>query len=127
MIHRAILGSFERILGILTEHYGGKWPLWLSPRQCIVCTVHKDLNSYARNVQHRLLDEGFYCDLDVSDSTLDRKVRNGQMLQYNFILVIGQKEEKSNSVHVRQRDGQQSPMSVDAFCSHLHELRRFLK
>ncbi|XP_062502013.1 threonine--tRNA ligase 1, cytoplasmic-like [Corticium candelabrum] len=127
MIHRAILGSFERFLGILTEHYAGKWPFWISPRQCLVCTVHSDLNEYARNVQANIVDRSFYCDVDESDSTLDKKVRNGQLMQYNFILVVGRREKEGNLLHVRHRDGQQTPMSVNSFCQHLVDLQTSLK
>lgn len=85
MIHRAILGSVERFTAILTEHFAGKWPLWLSPRQVVVIPVAAPHKEYAKEVAQKLWDAGLYADADLSDSTLPKKVRNGEIAQYNFI------------------------------------------
>ena len=104
MVHRAMLGSVERMSAVLTEHWGGKWPFWLSPRQSIVVPVDPKFNDYAFEVQQKIHDAGFYVDVDDSHRTLPKKVREGQVQQYNFILVVGEKEMDSNSVCVRARD-----------------------
>ncbi len=85
MIHRAIFGSFERMFGVLTEHFGGKWPFWLSPRQVLVIPVMPALNGYAEEVRDLVRARGLYVDADLSGNTLQKKIRSGQLEQYNFI------------------------------------------
>ncbi|KAI0239164.1 threonyl-tRNA synthetase, partial [Massospora cicadina] len=104
IIHRAIYGSVERMIGILTENFGGKWPLWLSPRQVLVIPVTGVFDAYAGRVRQALQDAGFYADADVGETTLNKKIRNGELAQYNFIAVVGGEEEASNSVNLRNRD-----------------------
>ncbi|CAN6634459.1 hypothetical protein TRVA0_014S02388 [Trichomonascus vanleenenianus] len=104
MIHRAIYGSFERFIAILTEHFFGKWPLWLSPRQCIVIPVGVKFNDYAQKVRDYFHENGFYADADLGPNTLQKKVREAQLKQYNLIFIVGDEEVKSNSVNVRKRD-----------------------
>ncbi|XP_077989608.1 threonine--tRNA ligase 1, cytoplasmic-like isoform X2 [Glandiceps talaboti] len=105
MIHRAILGSVERMMAILTENYGGKWPFWLSPRQAMVVPVGPTVNDYAEQVKNQLFEAGFLCDVDVdAGDTMNKKIRNAQLAQYNFILVVGEKEKTNNTVNVRTRD-----------------------
>ncbi|OLL21853.1 Threonine--tRNA ligase, cytoplasmic [Neolecta irregularis DAH-3] len=104
MIHRAILGSVERMVAILTEHYAGKWPFWLSPRQVMVVPVTGVIFDYAQQVHDRLHAAGIYVDVDLSGSTLNKKIRNAQVAQYNFIMVVGQEEQDSRSVNMRNRD-----------------------
>ncbi|KAG2570089.1 hypothetical protein PVAP13_7KG001000 [Panicum virgatum] len=74
MIHRAILGSVERMFAILFEHYNGKWPLWLSPRQVIVCSVSFGSAEYGKQVLARLHEADFHVDIDISDRTIQKKV-----------------------------------------------------
>ncbi|XP_053406029.1 threonine--tRNA ligase 1, cytoplasmic-like isoform X1 [Mercenaria mercenaria] len=105
IIHRAILGSVERMMAILCESYGGKWPFWLSPRQAIVIPVASAFDEYAMQVKQQIFDAGFLCDAELDPSnTLNKKVRNSQLAQYNFILVVGEKEVESKSANVRTRD-----------------------
>ncbi|XP_064474269.1 threonine--tRNA ligase 1, cytoplasmic-like isoform X2 [Ornithodoros turicata] len=105
IIHRAILGSVERMIAILTENYGGKWPFWLSPRQCIVVPVASPFDEYATEVKQEIFDAGFRCETDLdTGATMNRKIRNAQLDQYNFILVVGEKERNSRTVNVRTRD-----------------------
>eukprot|EP00002_Diphylleia_rotans_P009432 TRINITY_DN1965_c0_g1_i1.p1 TRINITY_DN1965_c0_g1~~TRINITY_DN1965_c0_g1_i1.p1 ORF type:complete len:690 (+),score=151.82 TRINITY_DN1965_c0_g1_i1:60-2129(+) len=104
IIHRAILGSVERMIAILTEHTGGKWPFWISPRQCIVVSVSEGHNEYARRVEKMIHDAGYYVDADLSDRTIAKKVREAQLAQYNYILVVGQEEITSETVNIRTRD-----------------------
>ncbi|KAF8504177.1 hypothetical protein BU17DRAFT_101430 [Hysterangium stoloniferum] len=104
MIHRAILGSLERFIGIVTEHFGGKWPFWLSPRQVLVIPVAAPYKDYAAEIVDRLSKLGLWADVDNGENTLPKKIRNGEIAQYNFILVVGQAELDSRSVNVRNRD-----------------------
>ena len=104
IIHRAILGSVERMMAVLIEHTGGKWPFWLSPRQVCVVPVAATYLPYAREVRDRLYAEGMYADVSDSNHTLNKKVREAQLAQYNFILVVGEKEAGERSVNVRTRE-----------------------
>jgi len=105
MIHRAILGSVERMIAILCENYAGKWPFWLSPRQVLVVPVATPFDQYAEEVGKRLHDAGLEVDVDCDPGdTMNKKIRNGQLEQYNFILVVGEKERDNNTVNVRTRD-----------------------
>ncbi|XP_039565760.1 threonine--tRNA ligase 1, cytoplasmic [Passer montanus] len=105
IIHRAILGSVERMIAILTENYGGKWPLWLSPQQVMVVPVGPACDEYAQKVRQHFHDAGFMADVDVDPGcTLNKKIRNAQLAQYNFILVVGEKEKASGTVNIRTRD-----------------------
>uniref|UniRef100_A0A8C2BCS5 threonine--tRNA ligase n=1 Tax=Cyprinus carpio TaxID=7962 RepID=A0A8C2BCS5_CYPCA len=105
IIHRAILGSVERMIAILTENYGGKWPLWLSPRQVMVVPVGPTCDEYAQRVQQEFHRGGLMTDVDLDPGcTLNKKIRNAQLAQYNFILVVGEKEKSSDTVNVRTRD-----------------------
>ena len=85
MIHRAILGSVERMFAVLTEHYAGKWPFWLSPRQILVVPVMPAVNDYAKQLQHIFHEKDLYIDVDLSSNTFQKKIRTGQLEQYNFI------------------------------------------
>ena len=85
MIHRAILGSLERFIAILTEHFAGKWPFWLSPRQVLVIPVMPTVNDYVLEVQKIFRAEGLHVDIDISGNTMQKKIRTGQLQQYNFI------------------------------------------
>jgi threonyl-tRNA synthetase len=104
IIHRAILGSVERMMAVLIEHTGGKWPFWLSPRQISIVPVAQIYIPYAKKIGAILHDAGFYVDVDASTNTLNKKVREAQVAQFNFILVVGEKEEADGSVNIRTRD-----------------------
>lgn len=85
MIHRAIVGSFERFMAILTEHFAGKWPFWISPRQILVIPVMPAVNGYVEEVQKLFKSQKMYVDTDLSGNTMQKKIRTGQLQQYNFI------------------------------------------
>jgi len=104
MIHRAIYGSFERFIAILTEHFAGKWPFWLSPRQVLCIPVMPAVNDYVLEVQSMLREQGLHADVDLSGNTMQKKIRTGQLAQYNFIFVLGAKEAESKTVNIRNRD-----------------------
>lgn len=85
MIHRAILGSVERFIAILTEHFGGKWPFWLSPRQVLVVPVMAAANDYVLELQAMFREKLMHVDIDIGPNTMAKKIRTGQLQQYNFI------------------------------------------
>ena len=124
IIHRAILGSVERMIAILTESFGGKWPFWLSPRQSIVISVSDNFNEYAQKVRDRIYAAGFECDFEAdSGNTLNKKVRNAQLDNYNFILVIGAQEQERGTVNVRTRDNKvHGEVSVDEVIKRFKEM-----
>ncbi|EPE06040.1 threonyl-trna synthetase [Ophiostoma piceae UAMH 11346] len=125
MIHRAVLGSFERFIATLSEHFAGKWPFWLSPRQVLVVPVMADAEDYVREVQKVLKAKGFYVDIDLGANTMNKKIRTGQLLQYNYIFVIGAKEMQDRTVSIRIRDskGDLTTLSLDDVVVRLEKLR----
>lgn len=125
IIHRAILGSVERMIAILTENCAGKWPFWISPRQIMVVPIGPSQDDYANQVRDRLHDAGFMSqsDTDAGD-TMNKKIRNAQLAQYNFILVVGDKEKQSGTVNVRTRDNKvHGEFSIDALIQKLNKIR----
>lgn len=106
IIHRTMFGSFERFIAILTEHFAGKWPLWLSPRQVLIVPVMPSINDYAVQVQASLRAKGFHADADLTGNTMQKKIRTGQLQQYNFIWVVGAQESETGTVNIRDRDDQ---------------------
>ncbi|KFO18199.1 Threonyl-tRNA synthetase, mitochondrial, partial [Fukomys damarensis] len=105
LIHRAVLGSVERLLAVLAESCGGQWPLWLSPFQVAVIPVGTEQEGYAREIHQSLQAAGLASDLDADPGlTLSRKVRRAQLAHYNFQFVVGQKEQSNRTVNVRTRD-----------------------
>lgn len=104
MVHRAIFGSIERFLGILVEHYAGKFPMWLSPLQVRVLTVADRHEPYAHEVIQTLKNKRFKVDLDDSNESVSKKVRNAQLSQINYILTIGDKEVEHRTISLRTRD-----------------------
>ncbi len=105
MIHRALFGSIERFMGILIEHYAGRFPLWLSPKPVRILTVADRHIEYAQVVQKHIEEAGFLCEIDDSAETIGKKVRLAQMSQVNYMLTLGDKECESHTVAVRTRTG----------------------
>lgn len=103
MIHRAILGSVERMMAILCEHFGGKWPLWLSPRQVVVVPVDPKFAPYAEKVAREFHAAGFVAEAELSSKRLNKKIRESQLAQWNYILVVGSEEEEGGTVNIRSR------------------------
>lgn len=122
MIHRAVLGSVERMFTTLLEHYKGKWPFWLSPRQAIVCSLSKDYDEYAEKVREQIHEAGYYADVDIIDRNISKKVREAQVLKYNYILVVGAEETTRGLVTVRRRNEDRSKFPVMSVGNLLDEL-----
>jgi len=116
MIHRAILGSLERFIGIITEHYAGKFPLWLNPVQVKILTIANRHEIFADRVAEVLKENGIRAEKDYASETMNKKIRNAQLEKVNYIVVVGDKEVDEESVNVRTRDGVvQGMMKLDAF------------
>jgi threonyl-tRNA synthetase len=107
MIHRALLGSIERFFGVLLEHFGGAFPLWLSPDQVAVIPVSEVFNDYAKKITTQLKERGIRAYLDDSDDRMNAKIRDAQMMKVPHMLILGEKEEQSHAVSVRYRNGKQ--------------------
>jgi threonyl-tRNA synthetase len=103
MIHRAVLGSFERFIGILTEHYGANFPLWLSPQHARVLPISEKSNDYAMTVQDRIKQQSLRCDVDLSDEKINAKIAKAHSEKLPYMLVVGPKEAQANTVNVRIR------------------------
>ncbi len=122
MLHRAIYGSLERFLGILIEHYAGKFPLWLSPVQVRVLTIADRFNDYADKVAKEMKEAGLRTEVDERAESISKKVREAQLSQINYILVIGENEVKGKTVNVRTRDNKvHGAKKVDSFIKELLE------
>jgi threonyl-tRNA synthetase len=112
MIHRAILGSFERFIGILIEHYGGNLPLWLSPEQVGILPISEKSNDYAKIVQEKLKDAQLRSSCDLSNEKIDAKIAKAHSRKLPYMLVVGPKEVQSNTVNVRIR-GEKETKTVE--------------
>lgn len=126
MIHRAILGSIERCVAILTESFGGKWPFWLSPRQVRVVPIGKSQVPFAQSIANKLFDAGLEAEADPDCAdTFNYRIRRAQLEQWNFILVVGDKELEAGTCAVRTRDAQQhGVLDVDFVVDELVRLHK---
>ncbi|SOD91765.1 threonine--tRNA ligase [Caenispirillum bisanense] len=120
MLHRAILGSFERFIGILIENYAGKFPLWLSPVQAVVTTITQDGDDYARRVLHELKAAGIRAELDLRNEKINYKVREHSLRKVPFIVAIGKREAEEGTVAVRRLgDNKQEVLALKDFVATL--------
>lgn len=116
MLHRVVFGSMERFMGILIEHYGGKFPLWLSPVQVKLLPISERFLSYACSLEKELSQLGIRCEVDSRAEKIGYKIREAQLDRVPYMLILGQKEEENNSVSVRKRDsGDLGEMDREAF------------
>ncbi len=106
MIHRVVYGALERFIGILIEHYAGKFPLWLSPIQVRILSVADRFNKYAEEIKEKYEKEGIRIDVDDRTESISKKVREAQLAKINYILVVGEKEIKDKIVTVRKRNNE---------------------
>jgi len=120
MLHRAIVGSFERFIGILIEHYAGAFPLWLAPHQVVVMTITERQNEYARSVANRLSNQGLRVISDLRNEKISYKIREHSLQKLPYHLVVGDKEMQAGTVAVRTRGGEDlGAMSLEAFTARL--------
>ncbi len=122
MLHRAILGSLERFIGILIEQFSGAFPVWLAPEQIAVIPIAPNFHEYASKVADRLDAAGFLAVADLSDGRMNAKIREAQSRKVPYMLVVGQKEQDEDAVSVRLRDGRQmNGMKFADFASYVKE------
>jgi threonyl-tRNA synthetase len=122
MIHRVIFGSIERFIAILTEHYAGAFPVWLSPVQVKVMPISDRQVEYAAKVAKRLDDLDIRVELDDRNEKIGYKIREAQMQKVPYMLVVGDKEIENNAVAVRDRkEGDRGSMSLDEFISNIQK------
>lgn len=114
MIHRAILGSLERFIGILLEHHQGKLPFWLSPIQVNVCSINKNVNKYCEEINNKLINLGIRSELDISNEKFNIKMAKKYKNKIPYVIVIGEKEMKDNMISIKNlRDGSQRIMDIN--------------
>jgi len=116
MIHRAVLGSFERFIGILTEHYAAKFPLWLSPVHAVVLPISEKTNEYAKKLKNILKNAGLRCDINLSDEKVNAKIAKAHQKKIPYMLVVGPKEQIEHNLNVRIREEKQhKTMEIEKF------------
>jgi len=116
MIHRTVLGSLERFIAVLTEHFAGAFPLWLSPVQAVVLPITDRTHGYAQSVADKLSGEGFRVEADLRNEKIGYKIREAQLQKVPYMLVLGDKEAESGLVTVRKRnEGDLGEMGLEAF------------
>ena len=122
MVHRAILGSMERFIGILTEHFAGAFPIWLSPVQTIILPITDDQADYAREIAQKLKKAGVRAEVDYRNEKIGYKIREAQMREIPYMLVVGKKEVESQTVSVRDRkEGDVGIKTIDEILAQIVE------
>ena len=128
MIHRVVFGSIERFIGILIEHYAGKFPMWLAPVQVKILPVSDKYLQYSKGVAEKLKEQGIRVETDARDEKLGYKIRSAQLEKIPYMVIIGEKEQEGSSVSVRCRDAERGrqdmgEMALEEFCKMLKESR----
>ena len=122
MLHRAILGSFERFIAILTEHYGGEFPLFIAPTQAVIIPITEAQHDYARQIHKELAAVGAYATMNLKAETLNKKIRTAEKERVPLILVLGEKEAQNGSIAVRDRRAkEQYDADKDVFVQSIKE------
>jgi threonyl-tRNA synthetase len=120
VIHRALLGSLERFIGIITEHYGGAFPFWLAPVQVRVIPVGEGHREAVEELRRRLEAEGYRVEVDQRDETLGKRIRDSELEKVPFTVVYGDRES-DESLAVRERGGEQSTMTLEELVQRFRE------
>ena len=116
MIHRVALGSIERFIGVLTEHYAGKFPVWIAPVQVKILPISDKFNDYAQEVKDALFAKGLRVEIDDRAEKIGFKIREAQLEKVPYMLVVGEKEVEAKAVSVRSRDkGEMGSLALDEF------------
>ncbi len=122
MLHRAVLGSFERFIGILIEHYAGAMPAWLAPEQAVILNITDKQDEYCLNLEESLKNKGFRVSTDLRNEKIGFKIREHTMQKIPYLLVVGDKEVENATVAVRKRGGEDlGTMTFDEFCTLLSQ------
>jgi len=120
MIHRALLGSMERFMGVLIEHYAGAFPVWLAPVQAVLIPIADRHVGYANGVAEKLREAGLRVEVDASSDRMNAKIRNAQLQKVPYMLVVGDREVEGSQVAVRLRSGEDlGPMSVESLLARI--------
>ena len=123
MIHRAPFGSMERFVAVLLEHTAGKFPLWLSPDQCVVLPISEKFNDYAEEVVAYLNERDVRAHIDDRNEKIGRKIRDNELKRIPYLLIVGEKEAAEHTVSVRaQGEGDKGSMTLDAYCDYMKSL-----
>ena len=124
MVHRAILGSLERFVGGLIEHFGGKFPVWIAPTQVAVIPIREEHAPYCRELSERLENAGFRVEAMLEAAHMNKKIKHAQKDQVPYMLIAGEREAAEGTVAVRRRGTrEQSVVPFDTFLEMLTELR----
>lgn len=118
-IHRAPLGTHERFIGFLIEHYAGAFPTWLAPIQVAILPISEKQRDYARDIEQKLKAAGIRAELDTSDETLGKKIRVAKMKKTPYLVVIGKKEITDNILTVEKREGGSEKLTTEDFVAKL--------
>ena len=122
MLHRAILGSFERFIGILIENFAGALPTWLAPKQVAILNITDKQAEYCRELEEKLTDLGFFASADLRNEKIGFKIREHTIHKVPYLLVVGDKEVETGTVAVRTRTGEDlGTLSIEEFCEHLKQ------
>ena len=123
MLHRAILGSFERFIGILIEHHAGRFPLWLAPVQAVVATIVSDADDYAREIAEALGSAGIRVEADLRNEKINYKVREHSLAKVPYLLVVGKREAEDGTVALRPlgADARQEVLPLDEAVARLRD------
>jgi threonyl-tRNA synthetase len=121
MIHRVVLGSIERFIGVITEHFAGAFPTWLSPVQVKILPITDRTHEYAKAVSAKLEALGIRTEVDLRNEKLGFKIREAQMEKVPYKLVVGDKEAEEGTVAVRTREEDKGAMSLDDFIAKIQE------
>ena len=120
MLHRAILGSFERFIGILIEQYAGAMPTWLAPVQAVILNISQNQSSYCEKIEETLKNKGFRVAIDLRNEKIGFKIREHTLQKVPYLLVVGDKEVQAETVSVRKRGGEDlGSMGISALCEHI--------
>ena len=124
MLHRALLGSVERFIGVLTEHFAGRFPLWINPEQVVIIPVSDKFLDTAEDLEKQIHEAGFRVSVDKRSEGVGYKIRQAQLMRANYMLVVGEKEEESKLLTVRNRDGEETAgVSIDDFIQKIENER----
>ena len=123
MIHRAIMGSFERFIGVLIEHFAGAFPAWLSPVQVAVLPISEHAYEYGVSVRQQLLADGIRSEIDLRTEKIGYKIRDWETHKIPYMLIVGEKEKDAQTVAVRKhKEGDKGAMSISDFRAHILEV-----
>lgn len=121
IIHRSSIGALERTMAMLIEHYQGAFPVWLSPVQARIVPISEKLNDYGQKILKKLIEASLRCEIDLDNETLGKKILNAEKQKIPYILIVGEKEKKDNSITVRSRSDDEGAMKLEKFIERIQE------